>query len=156
MCSSGQKENKKWCNVVTQSIMQGILRPLLDDSAARNSLNQHNRVRLLNAKKLNVVWHLRTGDICLHCGEVEYFGNIHRFISDVAVFSGIDTSSEIDHIVLTENQNQLQTVLLESFEREGHRYSVYSGDLVVTVRLMLQADILVTTGSGFAQVLSVS
>jgi hypothetical protein len=90
---------------------------------------------------VNVVWHLRTGDICLKCGDSDYFGKITRFIED-----GLNKTVEAKHVMTYQHRDDNR---IKDVSSVMHADVFTSSVIEDVVCLFLRADILVTTGSSF-------
>ncbi|KAL3932654.1 MAG: hypothetical protein SGPRY_000618 [Prymnesium sp.] len=99
---------------------------------------RHSRQDALGSPPVEIVWHLRTGDVQSFVNE----SALHHLNKSVLA-SGFKRR-QTRHVVLSARQDQLE-----------HRWPSFSthwihADEEEAVRLMAQADVLVTTGSSFS------
>lgn len=88
--------------------------------------------------QLHVVWHVRAGDICLHCDDIDYYRRIHSLLNQ--------TLEGYDYRLTFEAQERV-TVLEQEFPHAEFRIA---SKLVQTVCNFITADVLITAGSSFA------
>lgn len=90
---------------------------------------------------INVVWHYRNGDLCLFCRNVVYFDRIHKFIKEA-----IGHTKHRNIILSPYDDERGPNDPKKAFKNLPHTQYVYV-TLSATLQIMMQADILVTTGS---------
>jgi hypothetical protein len=91
---------------------------------------------------VNVLWHFRNGDICLHCREVEYVRKIYDGVLQILELTDSDVGNRIEFSLKSSNQ-------LVEYQHAYPRfkYSTESVPLVETICQMLTSDILISSGS---------
>ena len=79
-CTSGK--SIVWCMSYIASTIQSVMRPLFDETIAVRKAKHVNYTLTepLSVRKLNVVWHIRTGDLCFRCNDDKLYKNIDAFI----------------------------------------------------------------------------
>lgn len=90
---------------------------------------------------INVVWHYRNGDLCLFCGNTVYFDRIHKFIKEA-----IGHTKHRNIILSPYDDERGPNDPKRAFKNLPHSQYIYV-KLTTTLQIMLQADILITTGS---------
>jgi hypothetical protein len=139
-CTAGAVSGSFWCLSVIFSLIQTIIRPLLDESIERSVF--HKRTELiapLDARKINIVWHVRTGDLCFRCENTAYFENIYKFIADG--LAGLPHQNIVAHLPEKRVAERFQNIT----------YTEFSGNNIEdVVQLFMQADIFIATGSSFS------
>lgn len=121
-----------WChNVANVPILTPALLALTRKSHAREKCSKKHP--LPKSDGLNIVIHVRNGDICLHCHDVAYMKNI------LSIFSPIRTR------IFFESEKHLP-----EFERAFPKaFFNHTKNILEAICLMANADVLVTTGSSF-------
>lgn len=142
-CTAGSNRNA-WCYSYIASTIQNIIRPFFDELIF---LRKHNTTlntiqQPLKSNTLNVVWHIRTGDLCLRCMNKTFYENINTFI----LKSMKNTLVPINNIVVHQPDHRIQKL----FEGLSNVIFHDQSDLTDIVRMFLNSDILITTGSSFA------
>jgi hypothetical protein len=95
---------------------------------------------------INVVWHIRNGDLCLYCNDQSYFRRVH----DLIVSSTDGLHKPIGFTFISENQ---APIVSELFPEATQLFG--NGILLQTVCVLLTADIVVASGSSFPIMLSI-
>lgn len=96
---------------------------------------------------INVVWHFRNGDICLHCNEVEYVRKIHHQILKILSFSDSDVGKRIVYSLESSNE-------LVEYQRAypNFKFNTEKAPIEETICKMLTSDILISSGSSIIAV----
>ena len=155
---SGCKIPNRWCQLAIGSTQQGMLRPFLDESVRSQTITHATLQPPLLKNKLNVVWHIRAepGGICLHCSAVgtkvaedqQFFQRIHAFIADaVKLHAGLEYQNIFVHL-----EDPRVSTVLQDIPYALHYTN--ASDVAAVVKLFLQADVLITTGSSFPNLVS--
>jgi hypothetical protein len=129
-----------WCTWYISSNVQYISKPIIDDSIRR--IANHPLVEPLNRSVLNIIWHMRTGDICLHCTNASKFERVHRFIETLL---GPELANRTRTIVVHKADDRIP----ELFKNIPNVFMYTNKDERNAIRLFRQTDILITTGSTF-------
>jgi len=110
---------------------------------------QHRRTygRLFSRASVNVAWHIRSGDINLHQGDVEYFDNTRAALEAAARAVGMPVA----HYVFAERDLRAQPGY-ESLARLDNVTFVGNDTLLETIHHMAQADVVVETGSSMTAI----
>jgi hypothetical protein len=120
-----------WCHNVHSR--RGILNSVLLSVLRRNGAVHSCATRLdppLRAGLVNVVFHVRAGDVCLHCDDVPFVRSVLGYLSGLRTHVIFESSFPLPEMQAAFPQAE--------FRRSG---------LLGAVCLMLLGDILVTTGS---------
>ena len=150
--------------------MQGILKPILRDAfdtCPVKSPVKSPRAQVkvpLDPNALNIVWHVRSGDVCPHCDNPNYYHTIYQFIA--RSLSKDNLTEERGNLTnergnFTESQSNFdwtfphQNIIVHQryfsphipylFSSLPHLVLFNSNDMGRVVETMLHADILVTT-----------
>jgi hypothetical protein len=91
---------------------------------------------------VKVVWHVRTGDICLHCDDAGYYRRVRAVLEQAL--------EGYEYKVIFEAQEKVP-MLEQEFPKAEFRIN---SKLVSTVCNFITADVLVTAGSSFAPMAS--
>lgn len=135
-----------WCTWYIGSNIQMLTKPVVDDSIRR--IPSHPLIEPLDRKVLNIVWHMRTGDICLHCTNASKFEKVHKFIESVL---GPDLANRTRTIVVHMADKRIP----ELFKNIPNTIMYTNREERNAIRLFRQTDILVTTGSSFPNSVSI-
>ena len=140
-----------WCPFFWSGEAKRILQPLLRQSFAANSgCEPYKHAPPLAADNkepasslINVVWHLRTGDACLHCtaSDILYYSSIHTFIAAAL------GSKPYRNIIVHQPHPSVHIPTL--FASVPNITLFTSDDISHTTCLFFGANILVATGSSF-------
>jgi hypothetical protein len=147
--SCGPKRDE-YCVFKHGHVVYETVHPLLRD--ARMHSNDHCRSASLRSlglaeDRVNIVWHLRTGDICLKCDTMDYFQRIHSFLA--AATNG----TAYQNILVFQHPDQIKSqLILAAIPRSVAYTSAVIEDVVC---LFLRTDVLISTGSSFPQAISV-
>lgn len=149
-CNSGMRTGLYTCQVNQElnifcpnkisSLIESTIKPYLEDLAQLTSSSLTEPSWPINLDAVNVVWHLRTGDICLLCDANAIFTTISNFVTSAigpVKYQNIIVSS--NHQRAVETAKVLRNVVIFNHE-----------DPVEAARVFLTADILITMGSSFA------
>jgi hypothetical protein len=146
----GCKKPNVWCFGAVGSTIQTIIRPYLDESIQLQKVNAELQQPLAK-NKLNVVWHMRSGpELCLHCAAKDklFFNRIHSFIAEGAkLIPGIEVQNIFIHL-----QDVRLPPLLVDIPNQVHYTK--SDDIATVIRLFMETDVLITTGSSFSNIVS--
>lgn len=144
-CTFGYRENPfTWCANALSSTIQSIIRPFLDESLEFQQVNK-SRIFPLKKHKVNVVWHIRTGDVCIRCSKdtgSDFFDILSLFIESSLKPLQLD----YHNIVLLKEKDKRIVDILDA--SEVFKNIVYMDNLSVekAIEIMKQCDILVSTG----------
>jgi hypothetical protein len=102
----------------------------------------------LSEKKVNIVWHMRVGDLCLKCDSVEYYVKVFGFIYEAL------NGTDFDNIFMFQNIDAFNhtKALLAAIPHSRIYTSTQVEDAVC---MLLRTDILVSTGSSFPNSVSI-
>lgn len=157
--------------------MQDILKPILRDafdtcpvkSPVKPPRSQVKSPRSpikppLDPTALNIVWHVRSGDVCPHCDNPSYYDTIYQFIArslsrkNLTEESGKFSVPQSNHRALQSNVDWTfphQNIIVHQRYFSPHVPSLFSTvpylvlfnseDIGRVVETILHADILVTT-----------
>ena len=103
--------------------------------------------RLFSRASVNVAWHIRSGDINLHQGDVEYFDSTRAALEAAARAVGMPVA----HYVFAERDLRAQPGY-ESLARLDNVTFVGNDTLLETIHHMAQADVVVETGSSMTAI----
>ena len=92
---------------------------------------------------LNVVWHIRTGDVCLHCTNASKYERLYNFIAETV---GLNLKHRINNIVVHKQDSRVPLL----FQNISNVTLHTDTNVGLAIRMFRQADILVTTGSSFS------
>jgi hypothetical protein len=152
-CSAG-KTWVAWCFSTVGSLIQSIIRPLLDETADNRYRMTYNKIEISNYMNwtvpshlplkdnlTNVVWHVRVGDICLHCDEINTFQNIFNFLNRHFESTKIPYQNIVVHL-----EEKKVNSLFHNIPNVIH-YTDFN--TTNAIDLFLNADILISSGSSF-------
>lgn len=91
---------------------------------------------------VHISWHIRTGDICLHCGDVSFFQRIYSQLLSVSVIAR-------SHVIAFESSHRVEWLDNQSMFSRALFYHT-NQTLFETLCRFITADILITSGSSFA------
>lgn len=94
--------------------------------------------RGVNESYVKIVWHVRTGDICLHCGDESYFDRVHKMLEE--------SLAGHKYKIFFEAQDQVDFLKVDF---PTAQYNIESS-LTETICNFITADILITSGSSLA------
>jgi len=140
---------RAWCPFVFAEEVESALRPILRET--RNYSNScHEFDAPLKRELVNIVWHVRTGDICLHCEDIGglYYQGIYNFISMV-----LPHGTPHQNIIVHQPDSK-HHLAPELFERIPNSTHFTSNNVSHAACNFLNADILVLTGSSFPSMVS--
>ena len=128
-----------WCPLSLSHFVEIIAQPVIAEliEARHPSLNE--RISPLRIDRLNIVWHVRTGDICLRCSDTVFFNNVKAFLRIVT----LNVPSQ--NIIVHQRDERISAIFNAS--RDTILYADKNPENAV--KLFLNADILVVTGSSF-------
>jgi hypothetical protein len=139
--SNIQSCNGHWCP--TESTY-----PFVDN--VKNELRKNHAFEMCSKQKygfipsnsINVIWHIRNGDICLHCNEIGYIHKIYNRILQLLDFSDSDIGSRINFFFTS-------SIHLIEYEQAFPRFhfSTENTPLLQTVCEILTSDIFISSGS---------
>jgi len=138
-----------WCPFVFSEEMELLLQPLLRETR-KHSNKCHDIEAPLRKEVVNIVWHIRTGDICLHCEDRfgKYYQNIYSFIL-LALPAGTPHQNIIVH--QADSKHYLAPQLFDGLANLTH----FTSDNVTHAACnFLSADVLMLTGSSFPSMVS--
>jgi len=143
-CKQG-KYSKVWCPSKLTGRIQSIIRPILDEMTANRGPLLRSRHPLLRDDHVNIVWHVRTGDICIRCGDISFYKTVDSFLrqafTEIVPFQNI-----VIHMADPALDERFQSL---------HKATHFTGeDPMDAINLFLNADVLVTLGSSFATLTS--
>jgi hypothetical protein len=146
----GCKRPNTWCFEAIGSTIQTVIRPFLDESIQLQHVPPQLPPPLLK-NKLNIVWHLRSGkELCLHCAEKDklFYNRIFKFIEGaVKLEPGIEYQNIFVHL-----PDARLAPLLVDIPNQVHYTN--DNDVDAVVKMFMQSDVLVTTGSSFPNIVS--
>lgn len=135
-----------WCSWYISSNLQSLTKAVVDDSIRR--IPSYPLVEPLDQRVLNIVWHMRTGDVCLHCTNASKFEKVHKFIESIL---GPALANRTRTIVVHMADKRIP----ELFKNIPNAIMYTNREERNAIRLFRQTDILVTTGSSFPNSVSV-
>lgn len=116
-------------------------------SPSSQHLQQQQFVNGTMRNKHNVLWHIRTGDICLHCDNQQYYENIHSFL--LPVVEMVPTRYILMHqndphinelfMFIKRNQTTTNLEILLYMETDSQR----------VIQTIVECDIVISSGSSF-------
>jgi len=131
-------EVDRWCphtpglaSAALESVRWQVRYSYLSESCAARTFTTTSRWHKTTA--VNVVWHVRTGDLCMHCSDSAYFLRVHDLIMQAV------EGCRINLVVLS--QHVLQSM---SEMRLSHVTYLSLSDMF---DFILKSDFLITTGS---------
>lgn len=161
---------KYWCPFFLSEDMH-LVKPLLRHIHPRHSLCSnlpyfHKNVQSLEGPvmtfpvlpdQVNIVWHVRTGDMCLHCSDSSYFDQIYRFIAPAIVGPNASNPVKFKIIVVymeggggKQNGTRSKGAEIDKlFKNIPNILKFPSPDLPSVVCTFLQADVVISLGSTF-------
>jgi hypothetical protein len=135
-----------WCFSYITSSIQSIIRPFFDESILMREAKALERIivypEYFKLSHLNVVWHVRTGDLCLRCTNATFYENIERYLS-----SAIGKLPRKNIVVHEAEKGTAKVPKL--FENIPNTVFHINDDISLAVQMFLNCDILITTGSSF-------
>jgi hypothetical protein len=114
---------------------------------ANVALHRRAYGRLFSRASVNVAWHIRTGDIKLHQGDAEYFGNTRAALDAAAHAVGMPSA----HYVFAERDLRGQPGY-GFLARLDNVTFVGNATLLETIHHMAHADVVVETGSSMTAI----
>jgi hypothetical protein len=162
----------RWCSYVYSEDVEKILLPILRYQFNNNFINpyeisnnnNYNNLRShrcsfhktpLRLNVVNIVWHMRSGDICLQCEDPNYYNNIYKKIVESLYASNKKSPNSIiphHNIVVHEKSFQGKVNMLFKSIPNVISYDVDRFKDIVCV--FINTDILISTGSTASLVLS--
>jgi hypothetical protein len=91
------------------------------------------------AVAVNMVWHVRTGDICLRCNDVQYYTQLYTRLETVI-------GARIN--LVFESQSEVEFLKREALFKDA--VFISDATLMQTVCRFLTADVLITSGSALS------
>lgn len=133
-----------WCPFFWSGEAKHVLQPLLRQSFANQSYcRKYQNVPPLQSTSINVVWHVRTGDACLHCNDHFFYKSIHSFVD-----AAIKSSHMPYHNIVVYREHP--TVNISSLFSSVPNITLFtSDDIAHATCLFFDTNILITTGSSF-------
>ena len=151
-----------------QEILKPILREAFDTCPVKSPVKSpRSRVKYpLDPTALNIVWHVRSGDVCPHCDDPIYYHSIYQFIARSLSLDNLtgerenltgergnrtsplsNSQSKIDRLLPHQNiivhQRYFSPHIPRLFSSLPHIILFASEDMNKVVETMLYADILV-------------
>lgn len=125
-----------WCDFSqTYASLNNVIW-LLRCNMAKQTCQAHKLGFPPNDSNVNVVWHLRNGDVCLHCDRAAYYTDIHaRF------FNVLPRPAKLFF------ESEYSMPFLESEPAFKDAEFRHNRTILDTVCTFLTADVLITTGS---------
>ena len=137
-----------WCPFHWSEEMQRILKPLLRTTLFHTPTCFNSIQPPLLPHVINVVWHVRSGDICLHCADSDdqYYRKVQSFLS--LVLAGLPHQSIVVHLPTFSHR-------IPSLFKSVSNVTLFASENVThAVCNFLNADILIATGSSFPALVS--
>lgn len=142
-------EGDDWCdNGPTFDAFRNTYKRLRRNNAKRDCLSRGAGFldRGPSGSALNIAWHIRTGDRCLHCNNVTYFTGVYQKLLEVPMLSN-------SHTLAIDSTDPVTWLWKDSLF--GNRTIFHTNEKVVaSVCRFITADILVTSGSSFAPMIA--
>lgn len=133
------------CTFSAEHNFVGEISPHIRNNSSRKYCVDHNLGFIGDISLLNVLIHVRTGDACMHCNDVEYYKRVFRII-ELGNYARIPTKL---HFISQKKSSQFQY----SFPQATFWLS---RNVLEDVCAILTSDILVNTGSSFPSFVAVS
>jgi hypothetical protein len=125
----------KWCDFMpTYASLKNVLWKLRHANARQKCFERRLGFEL--SAEVNIIWHVRVGDRCLHCDDPRYFTSLYERITP-HIFSA--------HRLVFESQGPVG--FLERHESFKSAIFYRNATLMDTVCRFLTSDILITSGS---------
>ena len=144
-CTLGGVQNA-WCFSHIASTVQSVIRPFFDESIMMREAKHLSRnlgfPQYFNQSHLNIIWHIRTGDLCLRCTNETFYENIERYLS-----LSLGKLRRTNIIVHEAEKGSNRVAML--FTNIPNTVFHISDDITQAVQMFLGCDILITTGSSF-------
>ena len=128
-----------WCPLALSHYIEIMAQPIISELIKRRNSTLNERIYPLRNDRVNIVWHIRTGDICLRCLDLSFINNVKGFLRNVTV--NVPSQNIIVH------QKDIRVHAIFNASRDTIFYT--NGNPENAVKLFLNADILVITGSSF-------
>lgn len=91
---------------------------------------------------VQISWHIRTGDVCLHCNDIDYWKRIYSQLLSVPTIAH-------SHTITFESQFRAEWLEAEPMFANAS-YSHSNQTLLASICRFITADVLITTGSSLA------
>jgi hypothetical protein len=145
---------QSWCPFFFSGEMQTVLKPLLRKSLRNKStcFKQHGRFNhVLNHTQLNIVWHIRSGDVCHHCDQGRYYTGIYEFIISSFTNSSLPIPKHQNVVV---HQSQFSPNIPTLFADVPFLVPFSPDNLTDVICTFLNADVLIATGSSLPSMIA--
>ena len=130
----------RWCDFLpTYDSLKAVLWKLRHSQARQKCVDRGLGFNFSSV--VNIVWHVRVGDICLHCNDLNYYSSLYS-----RLLTASSTLSTSHHLVF-ESQGKLE--FLEQHEMFKWATFNYNSTLMETICRFLTSDVLITSGSSF-------
>jgi len=141
-----QSCNGRWCPTEsTYPFVDSVKWELRNNHASEMCMNQKNG--FTPSDTINVMWHIRNGDICLHCNEVNYIRKIYDRILQLFDFSDFDVGSRINFFFTASNDLPEYKQAFPNFH-----FSTEKTPLLQTLCDITSSDIFISSGSSIVVV----
>lgn len=162
--------NDRWCSYFYSEDVEKILLPILRYQFNNNVINPYDILNNNNLRShrcsfnktplrlnvVNIVWHMRSGDICLQCDNPIYYINIYKKIVEALYISNKISSSNsiIPHHNIVVHEKSFQGKVNMLFKNIPNVTSYNVDRFKDIICVFINTDILISTGSSASLVLS--
>lgn len=136
-----QSCNGRWCPTEsTYPFVENVKWELKNNHASEMCIKKNYGFIPSNA--INIMWHIRNGDICLHCNDIKYMRKVYGRILQILDFSDSDVGSKVNFFVTASTE-------LTEYENEfpNFNFSTEKTPLLQTICRILTSDIFINSGS---------
>ena len=135
----GDSNGVGWCDFLPKyESLKSVLWTLRRNHARKDCFESERRTAPA-LPYVRVVWHVRTGDVCLRCNQVDYFEYLYTLLLRMNVFQSYG------HDLTFESQGRVD--FLENHALFQNATFFHNSSLMDTVCRFLTADVLITSGS---------
>jgi hypothetical protein len=141
-----------WCAFHFSREIQNIIKPLL-----RMTYQQHSSCTKyigppLQPDAINILWHIRSGDVCPHCEDSQYYQSIYESILKIIMKAKqFNFNGKVNNIIMhTEN---FRNHALNLFTNIPNTVFYSHEDISHIICNFINTDILIATGSSFPSVM---
>lgn len=135
-----------WCPFAASEEMQAFVKPLLRVTLQKSSSCFHAPEFPLVKNELNLLWHVRSGDVCPHCDSIEYYNEIYSFILGMLSISGQSGITIRNIVAHTVDFTPRVDYLFQWIPNVIH---FTTSNMTGVVCTFLNTDVLIATGSSF-------
>ena len=128
-----------WCPQSLSHFVEILSRPIVDSLSNARAADFRQRVFPLKDAVINIVWHVRTGDICLRCDDRQFFRNVFNFLKKSVKWYSFQNI--VVHLPDKRVSRLFSSIPNTVFWTEP--------DEEASLKLFFNADILIATGSSF-------